>query len=133
MKNILKKIAIAAILLFSSFAVLAPVDTYAKQICIDGDSGDCIDISDSGEGAPKKGSEGIKVWIAKAAETLFVVTGIASVIVIIWAGIMYSTAAGDAGKVARAKQIIVFAVIGLIISILAGAILAFVVNGIVGK
>lgn len=133
MKKFLKKIAIAAVLLFSSFAVLAPVDTYAKKICIEGDSGDCIEVSESGEKSPNKSSDGVKGLLVKVAETLFTATGIISVIVIIWAGIMYSTAAGDAGKVARAKQIIVFAVIGLIVSISAGAILAFVTNSIVGN
>lgn len=54
--------------------------------------------------------------------------GIIAVIVIIIAGMTYVTSAGDAGKVVLAKRMIIYAVIGLIVAIASGAIVAFVVN-----
>lgn len=54
--------------------------------------------------------------------------GVVAVIMIIWAGIQYTTSAGDSSKVATAKNTIVYAVIGLIVAIFAYAIVNFVVS-----
>lgn len=54
--------------------------------------------------------------------------GMIAVIIIIWAGMTYVTSAGDSGKIALAKQMIWYAILGLIITVAAGAIVAFVVN-----
>ena len=57
------------------------------------------------------------------AETIIsVLTGIVGVVsvgMIIWGGIMYSMSAGDPGKTQLAKRIIITAIIGLALSILA--------------
>lgn len=60
------------------------------------------------------------------------VVGILSVIMLIWGGIRYITSAGDSNKVTSAKNTIMYAVIGLVISILAFAITNFVINQIGG-
>lgn len=52
--------------------------------------------------------------------------GIVTVIVIIYGGIMYATSLGDAGKAAKAKNTIIFGVIGLVVSLLAFAIVNFI-------
>ena len=54
--------------------------------------------------------------------------GVVAVIMIIWAGVQYTTSAGDSNKVATAKNTIVYAVIGLIVAIFAYAIVNFVVS-----
>ena len=54
--------------------------------------------------------------------------GVIAVIVIIWAGWTYVTSAGASDKVMLAKRTILYAVIGLVVTIMAGAIVAFVVN-----
>lgn len=54
--------------------------------------------------------------------------GMIAVIIIIWAGMTYVTSAGDPGKIALAKQMIWYAILGLIVTVAAGAIVAFVVN-----
>ena len=53
---------------------------------------------------------------------------VVAVIVIIIAGIRYSTSGGDAGKVSSAKNQILYAVIGLIVIGLAFVITSFVVG-----
>lgn len=60
------------------------------------------------------------------------VLGIVAVIVIIIGGIGYMTSAGDAGKVKKAKDTILYGVIGLIIVVLAFAIVNFVIVNILG-
>ena len=59
------------------------------------------------------------------------VLGIVAVVVIIIGGINYMTSTGDAGKVKKAKDTILYGVIGLVICILAFAIVNFVISNII--
>ena len=55
-----------------------------------------------------------------------------AVIFILIGGINYMTSAGDAGKVAKAKSTILYAVIGLIVCVLAFAIVNWAIGAIAG-
>ena len=57
--------------------------------------------------------------------------GLIAVCVMIYGGIQYTISAGDMGKVTRAKHIIIYGLVGLVISLLAFTIVRFV-SGIVG-
>ena len=59
---------------------------------------------------------------------VYYIAGIVAVIVIIIAGIMYSTSAGDSGRITRAKGMILYSVIGLVVLIAAFAITQFVMD-----
>lgn len=61
------------------------------------------------------------------------VLGIITVAVIIVGGIRFTTSQGDATKAAKAKNTILFGVIGLIIALLAFAIVNFVLSGVFGR
>lgn len=52
------------------------------------------------------------------------------VIVIIIGGVNYMTSSGDAGKVKKAKDTILYGVIGLVVCVLAFAIVNFVISNI---
>ena len=54
--------------------------------------------------------------------------GILSVIIIIVGGILYSTSLGDPGKVKKAKDTIMYGIVGLVIAILAFAIVRFILG-----
>lgn len=58
------------------------------------------------------------------------VLGIVAVIVIILGGIQYMTSAGEPGKVKKAKDTILYGIIGLIICVLAFAIVNFVIGNL---
>ena len=58
------------------------------------------------------------------------VIGLVSVAMIIIGGIQYATSAGDPQKANKAKSTILFAVIGLIVSLLAFAIVNFVLTSV---
>lgn len=60
------------------------------------------------------------------------VLGIVAVIVIIMGGVSYMTSAGDAGKVKKAKDTILYGIIGLIVAALAFAIVNWVIGGLNG-
>ena len=61
------------------------------------------------------------------------VVGIASVIVIIYAGITFIISAGNPSKISQAKTMLTYAVVGLVVAILAYAIVNFVINASSGK
>lgn len=56
--------------------------------------------------------------------------GFVAVIVIIIAGISYSTSAGDAGKMTKARNTIVFSLVGMAVILLSAAIVGFVIGAV---
>lgn len=66
--------------------------------------------------------------IKNIVNTLLFVLGIAAVIAIILGGFRYVTANGDSGQIKTAKDIILYACVGLVVAILAFAIVNFVVT-----
>lgn len=64
--------------------------------------------------------------VVNIINVLIGIVGLITVIMIIVGGIMYATSSGDAGKAKRAKDAIMYGLIGLVIAILAFAIVQFV-------
>jgi hypothetical protein len=62
----------------------------------------------------------------------FTWAGIITVIMIVWGGIQYTTSNGNPAQAAKGKQTIIYAIIGLAISIFAVAIVNLVVKGVGG-
>lgn len=64
--------------------------------------------------------------IKTIVNTLLFLVGALAVIMIIWSGITYVTSTGDSGKVTRAKNTLLYSVVGLIVAFLAYAIVNWV-------
>lgn len=62
--------------------------------------------------------------------TLLFIIGAISVIMIIFGGFKYVTSGGDSNGVTSAKNTILYAVIGLIVAVLAFAIIDFVLDSL---
>lgn len=62
---------------------------------------------------------------------VFTVTGAIAVVMVIIGGIKYSSSGGDPSAVSKAKNTIIFAVVGLILSILSVSIVNFVLTRVV--
>lgn len=62
----------------------------------------------------------------------FLWAGIITGIMIVWGGIQYTTSLGDPQKATKAKNTLLYSIIGLVIVILAATIVNTVVNGIQG-
>lgn len=73
------------------------------------------------------GPEGV---FTKITNTILYAVGIVSVIMLIYGGFRYVISGGDSKKVTDAKNTVLYAIIGLIISILAFAIVNFVITSI---
>ena len=83
------------------------------------------------QGANKSGAQGgatLESRIATVTGILFFIIGAVSVIMIIVGGIKYVISNGDASKVKSAKDTIMYAVVGLIVALLAYAIVNFVLT-----
>ena len=70
--------------------------------------------------------------IPGAVMAVFSVVGIVVVGVIIFGGVRYSISQGDPGKVKKAKDTIMYAVIGLMVTLTAFAIVTFIVGDMLG-
>jgi hypothetical protein len=123
----MKKTALfAALSLVLGLAVLADAPVQAINVFpnCSGDTGStvCSATSDKlfGEGS---------VW-NRILTTLTYVIGAISVLMIIIGGIRYVTSNGDQNQITSAKNTILYAVIGLVVAILAYAIVSFVIVNI---
>ncbi|MBQ8984510.1 hypothetical protein IJ098_01475 [Candidatus Saccharibacteria bacterium] len=91
------------------------------------------------EGAEAARAEGMPTALigpsgvfTQITNTVLYIVGIISVIMLIYGGLRYVISGGDSKKVTDAKNTILYAIIGLIVSILAFAIVNFVINAITG-
>jgi hypothetical protein len=69
----------------------------------------------------------VKTVIKNIINTLLYVLGAVAVIVIVIAGILYVISGGETANVTKAKNMLLYAIIGLVVAILAYAIVNFVI------
>ena len=75
-----------------------------------------------------KGADKIGLIVGNAINAVISVTGVIMILLVVYAGILYLTAMGDAKKVEKAKSLLSSAVIGLVIILAAYSITTFVVT-----
>ena len=78
------------------------------------------------------GSGNLFVTIQNIINWVLAVLGIVAVIMIIIGGVTYMTSQGDPGKTKRARDTILYGIVGLVIALLAYAIVNFVLANIFG-
>ncbi|MBQ1298638.1 hypothetical protein IIY24_02270 [Candidatus Saccharibacteria bacterium] len=76
--------------------------------------------------------DGLNVTIINIINAVIGILGLVCVIVIILGGVQYMTSTGESSKVKKAKDTILYGVIGLIICVLAFAIVNFVIKNVLG-
>jgi len=118
--NYIKTIIVAFIIAITGSLALAPaagaLDPLEEQ-CSDPNSTSTI---------CKNKDENINDVIKTVVNVLLFIVGIISVLMIIIGGIMYATSAGDSGAVGKAKNTIMYAVVGLIVAFVAFAVVNWV-------
>lgn len=77
---------------------------------------------------PNAGTTDLPAFIASIINILLFITGAIAVLMIIIGGIRYVISGGDQSAVTNAKNTILYAVVGLIVAIIAYAIVNFVVT-----
>lgn len=66
--------------------------------------------------------------LANTLDLVYYLAGAVSIIVIIVAGIMYVTATGDSGRISKAKNMLTYAIAGLVVVMLAFTITHMVIG-----
>ena len=103
------------------FSAFAPVVSAGNGIDIcAGDGSGSVYCNNKSDGEGK-----VNGIIGSIVQVLLTAVGVISVIMIVIGGIMFATSSGDAQKTAKARNTILYAVIGLVVSIFAAAIVNF--------
>ena len=129
-KNKIKVVlATFAVVLASVFGLALPVSAANEGLvlCSNGSYADSFDKC-SGAGTAEKRS--LMGTLQIVINVVLAVLAFITVAMIIIGGINYSTSQGDAGKVKKAKDTILYGVIGLVVALLAFAIVNFVLVNI---
>jgi hypothetical protein len=78
-----------------------------------------------------KDNSDVKKYVGVIVNALLFILGAVAVIMIIIGGIRYATSMGDAKNIEAAKNTIMYSVIGLVVAVLAYAIVNYVINVII--
>lgn len=126
----LRLIAALFSLVFGIGVTLAPAVTLADTP----QSTVCSTLgSDSNCSTTPAGGVSIDSVIKAALELISFVVGLAATIMVIVSGYRYITSGGDSSKTAAAKNTLIYAIIGLVIAVLAQVIVKFILGRALGK
>lgn len=134
MLNILKsKLLIIVAALTMAVPVIVPVQASAATCTGIGsyiNQGANSAVGNSGGCTTTSGSitSGVEALAKKVINIFSIIVGVISVIMIIYAGLRYITSGGESGGVSGAKNTLLYAVIGLIIVVLAQVIVRIVLS-----
>ena len=125
--KIFTKILAAGILMIGLLGVFTPAVSAANGIDIcskenGSDNSVYCQNKDKGEGQ-------VNGIIKTIVEVLLTAVGAISIIMIVIGGILFALSSGDAQKAAKARSTILYAFVGLIVSVFASAIVNFVFDG----
>lgn len=124
--KIFTKILTTGMLMVGLFGVFAPAVSAANGINIcSGENGGDKSVYCQNRGSGETQVNGI---IKTIVEVLLTAVGAISIIMIVIGGIMFALSSGDAQKAAKARNTVLYAVVGLAVSLFASAIVNFVFN-----
>lgn len=120
------KKTLIALSLVLSFGLVAPAILPNNNQVAYADAKTQIQSGLKAAGGDTKDTSG--TLITKLINVMLFIIGVLSVIMIIYGGIIYVISAGDSGRVSKAKNTIMYAIVGLIVALLAYAIVNFVIT-----
>lgn len=98
----------------TAYAV-CPSSTTPKGQVIDG-------IKESGDDCT---GSGVTDFVSSVVKIISYIAGVVAIIMIIISAFKYMTAAGDAGKVSSAKNTLIYALVGIVVAVLAQVLVNF--------
>lgn len=114
---------LASLLLLTTLAVPSGAyafDLFPKDVCGNApDSAVCKDAKNNATENP------VAKIIGSAARIIAIFVGVVAVIAIILGGFWYITSGGDSGKITKARTTILYALVGVVVTTLASAIVIF--------
>lgn len=135
MKQMIKNFAVAAFAvpaLALAAAVVPSVPVFAQTDCPTTTGGQNLNLQSGANCAKGQGQQtdlfGQSGVFKRITDVMLFLIGAVSVIMLIIGGIRYVLSGGEQAKVAEAKNTILYAVIGVVVAILAYAVVNFVVG-----
>ena len=120
------KKTLIALSLVLSFGLVAPAILPNNNQVAYADAKTQIQSGLKAAGGDTKDTSG--TLITSVINVMLFIIGVLSVIMIVYGGILYVISAGDSGRVSKAKNTIMYAIVGLIVALLAYAIVNFVIT-----
>lgn len=121
--------AVLMVLGLSGVATMSPA--YAKAHCTDGREVEDLTECQEWQGGNSLANNGdLMGTLTTIINVVVGVIGFIAVVMIIMGGISFATSQGDSSKVAKARNTILYGVVGLIVSLLAFAIVNFVLKNV---
>jgi hypothetical protein len=105
------------------FATSVHAQTATQLAC---DAADGVYNAASDSCATKATQRSVDSAVKTAVNILSYVAGVASIIMIVIGGIKYAASGGDSNAISSAKNTLLYAVVGLVIALLAQALVRFV-------
>jgi hypothetical protein len=115
---------VALLVLLIAPSVYAQTDVF-EEACRSNPNAALCQAKD--EDTPIAGEDGLIIRVARLIATI---VGVVAVIVIIIGGLQYMLAAGDSAKINNAKNAILYALIGLVVAVIAQFIILFVIGAL---
>ena len=132
-KNMVKK-TIFWIVAISSLVLLGSAIFGSDAMAQVGAGGAISGINSArGDGVPDNLASGDDSIIRRVINLMLYAVGVISVIMLIYGGFRYVISGGQKESVTAAKNTILYAIVGLIISIFSYAIVKFVISAVVGS
>ena len=85
------------------------------------------------DGSDPLGGDGLMDVVARIINVVIGIVALVAVVMLIVGGVSYTTSAGGASKVKKAKDTILYGIIGVVVALLAFAIVNFVIGGVLGS
>ena len=127
MKKLLALPLLTLLLVFGNTAGVAAEDVFSKTCQAGNTSALCTEAGKT-QTQKDNGLFGSKGILGKVADFLLVLVGVAGVIMIMVGGVQYSLSSGDPQKINKAKDLIIYAIVGIFVAFLARAIIGFVIG-----
>ena len=128
---------LSAVATLGTAAMIAP-SVYAEQVVTgtgtnattDSAAGKYTSGSESKQQAATGRSDDLMSVLTTIINVALGVIGFVAVVMIIMGGVQYTTSSGDAAKVTKAKNTILYGIVGLVVALLAFAIVNFVLGNV---
>ena len=122
------KIALMALVLAFMGTGAVFVETYAYECPGGGTAASAAECGIKAADPDEGNGEALDVTVKNIINGVLYVVGILAVVMVIIGGVQYTTSGGDQAAVTKAKNTILYGIVGLVIAILAYAIVNFVVG-----
>lgn len=129
----LKSLAIAGLMTITGLGGVLAMNGAASAVdCPNGSQRPSADSLAECNLPPTTANDSLMTRVTKIINVVLAALGVVAVVVIIIGGISFITSQGDSSKVTKARNTILYGIVGLVIALLAFAIVNFVLKGVFG-